>query len=118
MRTLGILFGSLVVLATVARADDAIPPGTVREIKAATVFVKVKVEGGSCSGSGFVVKADGADAFVVTNHHVIEPKLVEVLLAPSRRPSAPMPGRDIPSARVRTAPRLLLHCWRRATRRG
>ena len=49
-------------------------------IEKATVFVKVEVAAGElCSGSGFVVKTDDDVAYVVTNHHVIDPKLIEIV---------------------------------------
>ena len=80
---------SLTLFAVAARAEDAIPPETVTAIKDATVFVKVEVEGLSGSGSGFVIKTDGDSAYVVTNHHVIEPKALQLILVPDHRPSVP-----------------------------
>ena len=62
------------------RADDGIPPDVLKAIKKATVFVKVKIQGGEASGSGFVVKTDDNTTYVVTNHHVIEPKVVDIVL--------------------------------------
>jgi S1-C subfamily serine protease len=59
-----------------APAQEAIPPETLQEIKAATVFVKTKVGTASMSGSGFVLKVDGDSALVATNHHVIAPPRV------------------------------------------
>jgi S1-C subfamily serine protease/antitoxin (DNA-binding transcriptional repressor) of toxin-antitoxin stability system len=91
MRSLSPAFVVLVLLGTAARADESLSSGLVQAVKAATVFVKVKVEGESCSGSGFVVKTDGGRAYVVTNHHVIEPKLIELRLVPDRRPVVPAP---------------------------
>ena len=57
----------------------AIPLDVLAAIKKATVFVKVQVQGRAFSGSGFVVKMDDGTAYVVTNHHVIEPHLVEIV---------------------------------------
>lgn len=95
MRTLFSALLLLVLFGTVARADEGLSPELVHAVKAATVFVKVKVEGESCSGSGFVVKTDGDRAYVITNHHVIEPKLVELLMVPDRRPTIPSPRHSI-----------------------
>ena len=61
------------------RGEETIPPDVLAAIKKATVFVKVQVEGQAYSGSGFVVKVDDGAAYVVTNHHVIEPRLIEVV---------------------------------------
>jgi S1-C subfamily serine protease len=45
------------------------------DLKGATVFIKVEAgKGLSCSGSGFLVKAEGDTGYVVTNHHVINPE--------------------------------------------
>jgi hypothetical protein len=97
VRSLSLLLGFVVLFASVGHADEGIPTPIVQAIKSATVFVKVKVDGGLCSGSGFVVRAEAADAYVVTNHHVIEPKLVELRLVPDRRPSprSPLPRHPI-----------------------
>ncbi len=61
------------------RGDDSIPPETLAAIKKATVFVKVAVEGESYSGSGFVVKNNDGTVHIVTNHHVIEPLMIEIV---------------------------------------
>ena len=77
------------MLATSAGADDSLPPETVAAIKAATVFVKVEADGLSGSASGFVIKTEGDAAYIVTNHHVIEPKEVQVIVVPNRTPVVP-----------------------------
>ena len=89
MRSLSAVFLVLFLLAGPARADESFPPALVQSIKAAAVFVKVKVEDRSGSGSGFVAKTEADTAYVVTNHHVIEPKLVEVLMVPDRPSRGP-----------------------------
>jgi S1-C subfamily serine protease len=96
MRILSLLLtlAALLSLGTDARGDDGIPPDVLKAIKKATAFVKVEVEGNKFSGSGFVVKVNDGTAYVVTNHHVIEPKLVQIVAewrsAPSsRRPIGP-----------------------------
>jgi S1-C subfamily serine protease len=50
-----------------------IPLQTLTDLKSATVFIKVEAGNSAASGSGFVVKAEGDTAYVVTNHHVITP---------------------------------------------
>lgn len=65
-----ILAVGLLVFTAAARADDAIPAEFVRDVKQATVFIRVETDGGNRSGSGFVVAADGGKVLVVTNHHV------------------------------------------------
>ena len=122
MRNLPLVLGFLFLLRTAAQADEGIPTPVIQAIKAATVFVKVKVEGRSGSGSGFVVKTDGADAYVVTNHHVIEPKLVELLMVPDRRPGVrpPVPRRSIGPRPTPHAvppsytPRFIVHSFKNA----
>src|SRR4051794_33772902 len=75
MRTALFSLLSLAVAALAAPADDAIAPDTLAAVKRATVFLKVDVKGLSGSGSGFVVQRDGETALVVTNLHVIEPRV-------------------------------------------
>jgi S1-C subfamily serine protease len=57
-----------------APADDRTPEQVVEDVKRATVFIKI--DGGTVmgSGSGFVVRADGATALVATNNHVVRDK--------------------------------------------
>jgi hypothetical protein len=43
-------------------------------LKAATVFIKVDAGQLSGTGSGFVSKVDGDTAYIVTNHHVVNPE--------------------------------------------
>ncbi len=54
-----------------------------KDLKGATVYIKVAAGRLSCSGSGFLVKVDGDTGFVVTNHHVINPEAE--LLKPVQR---------------------------------
>jgi len=114
MRNLALLSMVAGLSATVALADDGIQPETLAKIKGATVFVKVAAQGesGSGSGSGFVIKVDGDSAYVVTNHHVIEPKVIQIVVEPGhgpmfgprgpgrppfgRMPGMPMPGGPMP----------------------
>jgi S1-C subfamily serine protease len=48
-----------------------IPVGVLRDLKAATVFIKVDAGNVGASGSGFLIRADGDTGFVMTNHHVV-----------------------------------------------
>ena len=90
-------------LALPVSADEPLPPTKLAQIKRATVFVKVEVRDLIGSGSGFVVHKDQTSAIIITNLHVIEPKLViEVESTPSRPigprgmkgpRSAPLPSR-------------------------
>ena len=67
-----------IALACVAPAGaGGIPATTLKEIKAATVFVKVSFTGPGinkplpASGSGFVMMVDGETAYIATNEHVV-----------------------------------------------
>src|SRR5438876_7619877 len=44
-----------------------------RQLKEATVFIKREAGQLSATGSGFVMKLDGEAAYIITNHHVIDP---------------------------------------------
>ena len=91
----------LAFLAQAASGGDTISPKTLAVIKRATVFVKVDSKGYAATGSGFIIKVDGDTALVVTNHHVIEPKIQVQEAAP--RPFNPFPnpfGPFGPSGRV------------------
>jgi predicted Zn finger-like uncharacterized protein len=71
-------------------ADQSVPPATrgqlsvqaLKDIKGATVFIKVEAGRLSCAGSGFLVKLDGDAGYIITNHHVVNPEAK--MLAPSR----------------------------------
>jgi S1-C subfamily serine protease len=52
-------------------SDVAISPATLAAVKRATVFIRVKHDKGSSSGSGFVISATGDRALIVTNQHVV-----------------------------------------------
>ncbi|HEY1188115.1 MAG TPA: serine protease [Gemmata sp.] len=64
------------LISDTARADDAIPPKVLADLKAGTVFVRVQTERGKATGSGFVVAAGGGSALIITNRHVIAPKTI------------------------------------------
>jgi S1-C subfamily serine protease len=82
--------------ASSAQCDESILPEVVQSIKKATVFVKIKGEGIEGSGSGFVVKVDGRTTYIVTNNHVVEPEvleLVEKLVVVPTAPGSPYASR-------------------------
>jgi S1-C subfamily serine protease len=110
------------IWAGACQGDDALPLKTLKELKDATVFVRVgagkpamlrvprgdglpetlvKVQGGEyvSSGSGFLIKIDGDVAYLVTNDHVVSPKLhIDPSRAGSntvRGPISPRTGRRI-----------------------
>jgi hypothetical protein len=55
----------------VSHADDALPLATLTALKDATVYIKVGSGGQQATGSGFLIKVDGENGYVVTNFHVI-----------------------------------------------
>ena len=92
------------------------PADTVKRIKDAAVFIKVKAgdEGGG-SGSGFVIRTEGTTALIATNHHVIglgkeddepDPKApaaeVTVVFRSGTPSQAAVPARIIATDRVGT----------------
>ncbi len=54
-----------------AAAEDALPLKALADLKAATAFLKVRAGREEARGTGFVIRADGATAYLVTNHHVL-----------------------------------------------
>lgn len=70
---------AVVLMPPAARAQEAMPIGTVAKVKEATTFIQTSVDTidnrPSRSGSGFLIRADGTTGFIVTNHHVISPSL-------------------------------------------
>jgi regulation of enolase protein 1 (concanavalin A-like superfamily) len=58
-----------------ALAQEAMPVKVVAAIKEATTFIRTDVDGDAdgpvVSGSGFVIRAEGTTAYIVTNAHVI-----------------------------------------------
>ena len=57
-----------------ASADGQIPAALLTNLKAATVFIKVRTNEVSGSGSGFVLRVKDDTAWIVTNQHVAQPK--------------------------------------------
>jgi hypothetical protein len=63
--------GLLLVLPLMVRADEPIPQEMLQHLKAATVFVKVRLGELQGSGSGFLMMAEGTTGLIVTNDHVV-----------------------------------------------
>src|SRR5262245_8089755 len=84
---------SLVLLswAAVLSGDEALPLETLQSIKNATVYIKVEFADVQGSGSGFLIKMDGDTGYIVTNHHVAEPKVVVIPKSKIPRPIQPRP---------------------------
>jgi len=51
--------------------EAALPAQSVRDLKAATVFLKTRVGALAQSGTGFVIQSSGDSCLVVTNQHVV-----------------------------------------------
>lgn len=72
--------------------SGSIPAALLDHLKAATVFVKVDSKDFGASGSGFVMKVQGDTVYVVTNAHVIDPKIeIEITRPRGNGPMAGMP---------------------------
>ncbi|MGH7227130.1 MAG: hypothetical protein ACRELF_28270, partial [Gemmataceae bacterium] len=68
-------------------------PLPLKELKAASVYVKVQAAGRSASGSGFVVHAQGDTVCIATNHHVVNPPPPQVNVQPNPLfPNPVLPG--------------------------
>lgn len=63
--------------------DGQIPKAVLDSIKASTVFIKVRADRLSGSGSGFVLRVDGDTALIVTNDHVTTPRQKKELFNPA-----------------------------------
>jgi regulation of enolase protein 1 (concanavalin A-like superfamily) len=51
--------------------DEGIPEKQLKELKAATVYVKAEAKQGTAFGSGFLIRVDGESGLIATNHHVV-----------------------------------------------
>jgi S1-C subfamily serine protease len=65
----------ILVAGTAAAQPQQLPADQIKRIKAATVYIKVTAGDDSATGSGFVVKAEKTAAWVVTNDHVVTPRV-------------------------------------------
>ncbi|HEX3314878.1 MAG TPA: serine protease [Gemmataceae bacterium] len=94
--SIAVLFLGLCVAPTAA--DEILSAKTLAATKLATVFLKTEAKGIIVSGSGFVVKKDGDVALIVTNLHVVAPKL-KIDIEPDR--TLPRPPRVVGKIRPR-----------------
>ncbi len=64
------------------------PAVTIQRVKAATVYIKMKVGTTAGTGTGFVIRTDGDKALIATNRHVAAPHLDGEIpgLKPTDRP--------------------------------
>jgi S1-C subfamily serine protease len=73
-----LLLSTLAWVGPSAAAAEGIPEKTLKELKAATVYIKVEFRDAVgpllVTGSGFLVHADGQTGYVVTNDHVVSPQ--------------------------------------------
>jgi S1-C subfamily serine protease len=56
-----------------------------QHLKRATVFIKREAGKLSATGSGFVMKIEGETAYIITNHHVVDPSAEMLRLGPGGR---------------------------------
>jgi S1-C subfamily serine protease len=104
-------------LASAAPADDVLSAETLNAIKRATVFIKIEANGLTGSASGFVMQVTGNSALIVTNLHVIEPK-VEIEVQPRPNVGANPPGRppiSRPLPSPSTTPRTIIKTLKNVT---
>ncbi|MGH7222792.1 MAG: hypothetical protein ACRELF_06170, partial [Gemmataceae bacterium] len=70
-RCFGCILACVLVSSSLFAADEGIPEKKLKELKAATVYVKVEGKQGTATGSGFLIRVDGETGLVATNHHVV-----------------------------------------------
>src|SRR5262245_56461262 len=66
--------GILLVVVRPGRPDEGLPSKVLSPLKASTVFIQVKGDVLSGSGSGFVMRSEDDAIFLVTNRHVVAPE--------------------------------------------
>src|SRR5438132_7575975 len=71
MRRLPVALLAWPVLVCTAWADDSIPNAKIGELKASTVYVKVRAGSVAGTGSGFVLNTTKDTVSIVTNNHVV-----------------------------------------------
>ncbi|MBM4070115.1 MAG: trypsin-like peptidase domain-containing protein [Planctomycetes bacterium] len=90
MRAMRNLVPALVLLGCLAgrgRGDEALPLATLQALKSASVFIKVGIGQVVGTGSGFLIRTSGDSGYVVTNHHVVAPRMnVPVPVVPTSKP--------------------------------
>ncbi len=84
---LGVAFAAALVIWTPTVYGGGIPTKTLKDLKAASVFIKVqsappggKVKAVPLTGSGFVIHREEGAGFIATNFHVLTPLPNEILL--------------------------------------
>ncbi|HTU22837.1 MAG TPA: trypsin-like peptidase domain-containing protein [Gemmataceae bacterium] len=65
------ILACVLVSSPVFADDEGIAEKKLKELKAATVYVRVEGEKGTVTGSGFLIRVDGETGLVATNHHVV-----------------------------------------------
>lgn len=70
-RSLLSIFAVFLIASPVLADDRGIAEQTLEALKAATVYVKVEGKQGTAAGSGFLVRVDGENGWIVTNRHVV-----------------------------------------------
>jgi S1-C subfamily serine protease/regulation of enolase protein 1 (concanavalin A-like superfamily) len=71
LRCWRLVLACLFLPSPVLAAEDGIPARKLQELKAATVYIKAEGKDEGSTGSGFLIRAEGQTALVVTNQHVI-----------------------------------------------
>ena len=70
---------TLTMLAPAAVQGGGIPAKTVKTLKAATVYIKVQFKDAigpfPATGSGFLLRVEGETGYIVTNDHVVSPRI-------------------------------------------
>lgn len=82
---LGVCITAAVLWSTATPVQaGGIPAKTLKQLKAATVYIKVQFGGAGkpvpVTGSGFVLHVEGDTGYIATNHHVVSPLADEILI--------------------------------------
>lgn len=72
-RQLALLLAAALAVCSIASVSaQTLPAAVLKDLKAASVFIKVRAGSQDASGSGFLIQADGQAGTLVTNNHVID----------------------------------------------
>jgi S1-C subfamily serine protease len=82
-------------------------PEMLQHFKHATVYIKREAGKLSATGSGFVMKIAGESAYIITNHHVVEPSAELLRLGPGGR---------IQTVKVRASGAVIIAIFRSGTK--
>lgn len=66
------LLGALAATWAPVHSQEGLPDAVLKELKAATVFIKVVQDQERWTGSGFLFRKDGGSGFIATNAHVAD----------------------------------------------